>query len=200
MLTPVFTHGTYDNTIIAIQEGKVRYPAYCWVTDRGQYGFLNRNNELEIIGIPEFTGTLDNQIIIANLNDGIYQIKGEHKITENDITTFSTSTFIIYLVQTINGVKKIKRITSDEIIDYVVESGGSLVVDAVVTESYLKDHGYADTAYIDAKMAVLEEEMRQYVDESIDEAIAGKVEPIVRQVVDEEIQDVPSEDIEDLFD
>ena len=48
MLTPIFTHGTYANTIKAIEAGKIKYPAYCWMTDVQQYGFINKNNELTV--------------------------------------------------------------------------------------------------------------------------------------------------------
>lgn len=156
MLTPVFTHGTYENTIKAIQEGKIRYPAYCWIVDRGQYGFINKTNELEIIGIPEFVGTLDNVIILSDFDDGIYQVKGQHKVTSDAYTTFDTASFIFVIVQTIDGEQKIRRITADEIYDYVVIDGEVAHETTQVTTDYLDANGY-----------VTDEDVSRIIDESL---------------------------------
>lgn len=199
MLAPIFTHGTYDNTIKAITDGKIKYPAYCWITDRGQYGFLNKQNQLEIIGIPEFTGTMQNPIILSSLDDGLYQIKGQHKITAEDDTTFYSMTSIICVVQTLDEKKKIKRITADEIIDYVVNEDLSVARDIIVTESYLESKGYVDAEYVDRKIAAMEQIIKDDIEAALPEMIEPIVRPVVEDVVDDTVQDIPEEDIEDLF-
>lgn len=199
MLAPIFTHGTYDNTINAITDGKIKYPAYCWITDRGQYGFLNKQNQLEIIGIPEFTGTMQNPIILSSLDDGLYQIKGQHKITAEDDTTFYSMTSIICVVQTLDEKKKIKRITADEIIDYVVNEDLSVARDIIVTESYLESKGYVDAEYVDRKIAAMEQIIKDDIEAALPEMIEPIVRPVVEDVVDDTVQDIPEEDIEDLF-
>lgn len=164
MLTPVFTHGTYENTIKAIQEGKIRYPAYCWIVDRGQYGFINKTNELEIIGIPEFVGTLDNVIILSDFDDGIYQVKGQHKVTSDAFTTFDTASFIFVIVQTIGDEKKIRRITADEIYDYTVIDGDVAHETTQVTTDYLDANGYVTDEDV---AAIIEESIIDYPEEDI---------------------------------
>lgn len=199
MLAPIFTHGTYENTVKAIEEGKIKYPAYLWISDRGQYGFLNKQNQLEIIGIPELTGTLENEIILSSLIDGIYQIKGQHRITATDPTVYISTSFIYCIIQTIEGKKRIKRITADEIIDYTVKEDLSVTSDAVVTESYLKDKGYADEEYVDAKIVAMESVILDDVESALPGMIAPIVRPVVDEVIDEKIQDIDEDDIEDLF-
>ena len=200
MLAPIFTHGTYANTIKAIQEGKIKYPCYCWITDTEQYGFLNKNNELEVIGIPELTGTPENELILSALQDGIYQIRGQHKITADDPTVYFSMTPVIGLIQTIDGKKKIKRITADEIMDYVIEEDLSVTRDVIVTESYLKSKGYADEEYVDRKIAAMEAVILEEVETALPEMITPIVRPVVEQVVDETVQDIDEDDIDDLFD
>lgn len=200
MLAPIFTHGTYANTVKAIQEGKIKYPGYCWIVDTGQYGFINKYNELEIIGIPQLTGTLENEIILNILKDGIYQVKGQHRITANDPTVYLSTSFIYCIVQTIDGKKKIKRITADEIIDYVIEEDLSVTRDAIVTESYLKSKGYADEEYVDRKIAAMEAIIMEDVETALPEMMAPIVRPVVEEVMDETIQEIDDEDIKDLFD
>ena len=191
MLAPIFTHGTYANTVKAIQDGKIKYPAYLWISDRQQYGFLNRQNELEVIGIPEFTGTLENTIVLSTLDDGLYQIKGRHTITADYATVFDTSSSIIVIVQTIGGKKKIRRITTDELTTYTVEEDLSVTSDAVATVSYLEEKGYATEGYVDIKIEAMKAEIEADID--------GYIETKVAELIDEDITDVEDEKIEDLF-
>ena len=195
MLAPIFTHGTYENTVKAIADGKIKYPAYLWISNRGQYGFLNKQNQLEVIGIPELTGTIENKIILSSLDDGLYQVKGQHKITADHPTTFDSASFILVVVQTIGGGKKVTRISSDEVVRYVIEEDLSVTEDAYVTESYLKDHDYATEEYLDVKIEVLKHEL----EDEIEELVTPVVEPLVRQIIDEEIQEESDENIEKLF-
>lgn len=194
MKTPVFTHGTYENTIKAIQEGRIKYPGYCWITDKELYGFINKNNELEYIGIPVLTGTLEKEIILSDLDDGLYEIKGQHKITPDSETVFFSFTPISCIVQTINDVKKIKRITSNEIIDYTIINE-EVVSDSYVTESYLNEHGYASEDYIDARITALKQE----IEDEIETLVGPVIRPMVEEVIDEDIQNVSDEEIESLF-
>ena len=195
MLTPVFTHGTYANTIKAITEGKIKYPCYCWITDRGQYGFLNKQNQLEVIGIPEYEGTIQNPIILSALNDGLYEIKGQHKITADYPTTFDTSSFILVVIQTINGIKKVRRITADELDTYTINEDLSVTVDEVATKDYLEEKGYVTDEYVNDKIAVLKAEL----EDEIEELVEPVVRPIVEEIINEDIQSESDENIENLF-
>ena len=196
MLTPIFTHGTYENTIKAIQEGKIKYPAYLWISDREEYGFLNKNNELETIGIPCLTGTIQNKIILSLLDDGLYQIKGQHKITADHETTYDSDSYIFAIVQTIDGLKKVTRVTSEEIVRYRINDDLSVDADAYITEAYLEEKGYATEEYLDLKIEVLKHEL----EDEIEELVRPVVEPLVYEIIDEEIRQEDQENIEDLFD
>ena len=195
MLTPIFTHGSYENTIKAIQEGKIKYPAYLWISDREEYGFLNKNNELETIGIPCLTGTIQEKIILSTLDDGLYQIKGQHKITAEHETTFDSSSYIFVIVQTIDGFKRVTRITSEEIVRYKINEDLSVESDAYITEAYLEEKGYATEEYLDLKIEALKHEL----EDEIEELVRPVVEPLVYTIIDETIIPEDEEDIRDLF-
>ena len=199
MLTPIFTHGTYENTIKAITEGKIKYPAYLWISDRGQYGFLNKQNQLEVIGIPELSGSLDNVLILSTLDDGLYQVKGPHKITASHPTTFDYSSFILVVVQTINGIKKVRRITADELTTYTIEEDLSVTSDEVATKDYLDDMGYTTEDYVDAKVAAMESTIMADVEAALPGMLEGIVRPVVEEVVDETILPEDDDNIRDLF-
>lgn len=195
MLTPIFTHGTYENTIKAITEGKIKYPAYLWIDDREEYGFINKYNELETIGIPCFTGTIQNPIILSTLNDGIYQVRGQHKITASHPTTFDSGPFIFVLVRTTTDGKKVSRIASDEVVRYDVAEDLTVTEDAYITESYLKDNEYATESYIDDKISALKAE----IEDEIEELVEPVVRPMVEEIIDETILPEDDNSIRDLF-
>lgn len=195
MLAPIFTHGTLENTKKAMQEGKIKYPAYCWCTDVSQYGFINKHNELEFIGIPELTGTLENKIILSSLDDGLYQVKGQHKITADHATTFDSSSFILVVVQTTAEGKKVRRITADELTTYTIGEDLSVTANEVATKDYLDEKGYATEDYVDAKIAVLKQEL----EDEIEELVEPVVRPMVEQIIDEEIQPEDNSKIDELF-
>lgn len=177
MLTPVFSHGTYENTIKAIQEGKIKYPAYCWLTDIQEYGFLNKNNELETIGIPSYTGTLENKIILSDFSDGIYHVKGQYMVTNDSVTIFSTESFITVIVQTINNEQHIKHITSDEISDYVVVNGSEVSKATYITTDYMEEKGYTTTSDVED---IINESIVDYPDDDIRELFnRGGISPLL---------------------
>ena len=139
MLVPIFAHGKMENVQKAIDTGNVKYPAYIWIADLGQYGFLNKNNELEIIGIPQLTGTIDNVVILSSLTDGLYQIRGQYKITQDYVTTFNCDSYALVIVQTVDDIKKIRRITADDLTTYNIEEDLSVTSDEIVTKEYLDE-------------------------------------------------------------
>ena len=199
MLAPIFTHGTLENTIKAIAEGKIKYPGYCWCTDTSQYGFINKNNKLEMIGIPILTGTLENKVVLSSLYDGLYQIKGQYIISANYPTTFITTSPIIAIIQTINGIKKIRTITADDIVSYIINEDLSVTPNIVVTKDYLDDNEYVTEGYVDAKMAAMEAVIMADVESALPAMLEPILRPVVEEVVDETIQDIDSQNIEDLF-
>lgn len=192
MKVPTFTHGTLENTRKALETGKIKYPAYCWCTDVAQYGFINKNNELEFIGIPVMTGTLDNILILSDLHDGLYQVKGQYKITPTGETIYSSSIDVITIIQTKNNIKRICMITTDDITTYSVDSELNITQDSVVTESYLDSKGYASADYVDTKLLVMEEkiksEMYSYINTELDQHIEDLINSNVLPVDDSDVE------------
>ena len=195
MLTPIFTHGTLKNTQKAIIEGKIKYPAYCWCVDVSQYGFINKYNQLELIGIPTKVGTSDDIVILSSLEDGLYQIKGLHKITARHSKTFDSDSFIFAVVQTIGETKKVRRITADELTEYTIEEDLSVTENEVITKEYLDDEGYITEEDLEHEIDILRDEL----EDEIVEFIPVLVDPLVREIISEEIGSSSQESIDALF-
>lgn len=195
MKTPIFAHGTYDKVLVAIEKGTIKYPAYVWIDDQDTYSFLNKDGELEICGIPKIVGTLEKAVILSSLDDGLYEVRGQHKITADHPTTFDSSGFILVVVQTIGGVKKVRRITADELTVYTIGEDLSVEENEVATKEYLDDKGYTTEEQLDDKIAVLKAEL----EDEIEVLVEPVVRPLVEEIIDREIQPENDDRIRELF-
>ena len=122
--------------------------------------------------IINLTGTLDEPIMVSELDDGIYRIKGQYKISDLEETIYLSASDIICNVVKNNQNIEIKKITSDNITDYII-TNSDIYKNTYVTEQYLKDKNYTTTSYVDTKIEALElsikEDMRGYFQEAITE-------------------------------
>ena len=195
MKNPIFVHGSTSAIQRLIEKNKIKYPSYIWNTDKHTYQFLNKNNELEEIGVPQLIGNLDNQIILSDLNDGVWRIQGQHKITENDETVFLSASDIFVIISTIDDVTRIKRITADEITTYMVYNNEIINVDSIITTKYLIEHGYITETTLDSKLIVVEDsiktDLKQYIDDS--------VQDLIDEAINKGIDHYSEEDIVQLF-
>ncbi len=199
MKAPVFAYGSLEKLQEAVARGRIKYPTYCWVYDTSQYAFVNKEGAIEIAGLPKLTGTLDKQIILADLQDGVYEIKGQHKVTESDSTVYLSASYIIVIIASKDNKKRIRRITADNISDYVVENGVATKSSEYVTSDYLTEHNYVTEGYVDTKIEAMKISIEAELKDYVDSIIADQVAALVPEIVDEYVGTVPEDDIHDLF-
>ena len=70
--------------------------------------------------IYNLVGTLDKFVIVSELSDGVYKIRGQYKICLGDATVYSSANDNFFLVGHSDGVATIRKITSSDIFDYTV--------------------------------------------------------------------------------
>ena len=144
-------------------------------------------------------GTLDKPIIVSNLVDGTYKIKGQYKLSDNDTTVYLSSNDNFFLVRkdTEKNVTYIKKISATDITDYMIDSDGSISTSTIPTVDFLKD--YATKQYVNDKIAALDiltkDDVKTYVTEIINSMIDEKIENKVNEMY------IPakSEDIQNIF-
>lgn len=140
-----------------------------------------------IIPIPiiQMVGTVSEEVVLSTLKDGLYAVQGQHRIAPNSTPVFVSASNVIAIVQTINGIKKIKYITADDLTSYTI-NGQSVTEDKVATESFLQENGYMTEDDVDTKLAaavqVLEQSLKDYVDEQINEQISNIPESNIRDL------------------
>ena len=156
--------------------------------------------------VENLVGTLDEPVIITELNSGTYKIKGQYKISDDYGTVFLSSDGDLFLTEKTSTENRIKRITKDTIQDFVV-SDSDIVKRTYITDEYLTGCGYTTTEYVDNKVLALEESIREdieaYVEQTVEDVITQKVDAIIDErldiKLDERIQETTNEEVEDLF-
>ena len=133
--------------------------------------------------IINLEGTLGNTIIVDELDNGIYNIKGQYKIDSSDITLNISANEILFMVEKSDDSIKIKQISHDNITDYLVLDG-VITSDTYITSEYLFQCDYATKEYVDIKIAALQE------------SINNDVQKYIADIVDEQLGTVLDEKVE----
>ena len=133
--------------------------------------------------IINLEGTLGNTIIVDELDNGIYNIKGQYKIDSSDVTLNISENEILFMVEKSDDSIKIKQIYHDNITDYLVLDG-VITSDTYITSEYLSQCDYATKEYVDIKIAALQES----INENVREYIADIVDEQLGTVLDEKVE------------
>lgn len=203
---------TYKGQIISILNND-KYSAYIVNQDPNGVYFATAlsadNIDYNTIGnrpIENLVGTLDSPIMISNLDTGMYKVKGQYKISSTDITTYLSTDGDLFIIETSDAEKFIKRFTKDTIQDYVISDSG-VEKKVYVTDKYLTDNGYSTTTYVDSKFTAFEESIRQdiqtYVEQTVEQVIEQKVDEIIDErldaKLDERIKGSTDEEVQNFF-
>lgn len=152
--------------------------------------------------IVNLVGTLDEPIMVSELDNGIYRIKGQYKISDLEETIYLSASDIICTVVKNNQNIEIKKITSDNITDYII-TNSDISKNTYITEQYLKDNNYTTTSYVDTKIEALEvsikEDMKTYVQGIIEDVFGESLDEIIDNRISENIQSMDSTQIQNLF-
>lgn len=184
---------TYEGQIVAIlQENDEKYSGYIVnknkigefyvspLSESGQIDYDSLGNKPVINKI----GTLNSPITVDQLEDGIYKIRGQYKLTESAITIYLSSNDNFFLVKAENDITYIKKISAMDITDYTVNSDGSISASTIPTTKILKN--YATKSYVDDKIAALDlltkDDVTTYVADIINNTIDEKIETKVNEM------------------
>lgn len=199
MKAPVFAYGTMDALVKAVEKGKIKYPAYVWLKDSLQYAFVNKELGIEVVGLPKLTGTLDNQIILSDLDGGVYEIKGQYQVVDGAETVFLSASYIIVIVRHRDDETKVRIITADNIFDFTVVNGEIIETDQNVTVKYLTEHEYVTETQVDDKIAAMAITLEQEIKDYVDSIIQEQIEELLPEEVDKLFSPVDENDVRKLF-
>lgn len=203
---------TYIGQIVSILEGNV-YRGYIvnQNTKQGSFPFTVKPltdtssidyNTLGNRPIENIIGSLEEPIIISELSNGIYSVKGQYKIADTEETIFLAASSVLFIVEKSAEGILIKKITSSEIIDYSIKDS-VVSSSSIVTRTFLEEQGFITAKYVDEKIAALDfikkEEVNRYVNNLVISILDTELDTMVGKKIDEKIQETSSEQIDELF-
>lgn len=200
---------TYSGQIIAIQYDE-KYFGYIvnknvdgyYVSPLNEYPDEINYDKLGNRPIINLIGTLDEPIMVSDLDTGIYKIKGQYKVSNLEETTYLSASDTLFIVNNQKDTISIKKVTIDDIVDYVI-TNETLMVNKYITEDFLKEKKYVDSDYVDTKTEtvklLLEDELKKYIVETIDSVMGESLDKKIDERINTFIQPTEDEQITDLF-
>lgn len=189
--------GNYDGYIVN-QNGSTYTVKSLSVADAVEFDYNKALNK----PIDVLTGTVFSPVIVSDLSDGFYKVTGAYKLSSDVVTVYSSSTGHFIIVETIDGVKHIKQITSTSIIDHTVTADGMTSVE-MPTKQWISDQNFATTTYVDEKLAAMnfftKNDAMEYIQQCIDSSIGDMVANTVEKVVSEQFVAGTEDEITSLF-
>ena len=134
---------------------------YAWNTETQTWDLVDFGGGSSSGGIPDVIGTTEHPIILAELEPGLYRVKGTYKIARNyEMITLTPIDHLAFVADT----GDIKVITDSMITDYVAVGGRVTFSNEYATYKYLSDN-YATRSYVDNKFAILEAQISEIIEE-----------------------------------
>lgn len=195
---------TYEGQIIAILSDGA-YTAYIvnkntdgsfYVTRLSEDAKTLNHDTLGNRPIDQMDGTLSNPIIVADLATGIYKVRGQYKISENDLTTYSSSNDHLFLVFAGTNIT-VREISAREITEYSISDGTIASTTEVSTKEWVEAQGYATETFVKEKLLeyMTKEEVQAYVDKVVESNLDSRIEAKLNEYIGE----ADTASIENLF-
>ena len=109
----------------------------------------------------------------------------------------------IFLVEQSDENTFIKKISANDITDYVIDKDGAITSSVVPTTEWLSNQGYVTEQYVDLKIAALDfitkEEIEEYVSDVVLRNIDSTVNSRIDKIIDERFQIVTEREALDAF-
>ena len=106
-------------------------------------------NDLADIPVTNKVGSLGAEIILSDLDDGNYNIKGHYKIGGNSSTVSISSANTMFLIESDDTYKYITKLGAKKVYIYKIDiASGEVVTDEYITKSWIEENGYTNRDYV----------------------------------------------------
>lgn len=202
---------TYVGQIVAIANDNI-YSGYIVNRENGKYTVNSLSDGRTPIDYDNIDhrpvinkiGTQDGNLIIGDLDNGIYSVTGVYKIFNEYPTLFTVTSNHLFLVEKTDSISYVKDISAKEIITYTLSNGVVNVLKSVTTQ-YLEDNQYITNDSFEVKLKTLDlitkAEASEYVKTITNEYLKQNLGTTIDTKIDEKIQSLVAtdSDIENLF-
>lgn len=202
---------TYVGQIVAIANDNI-YSGYIVNRENGKYTVNSLSDgripidydNIDHRPVINKIGTQDGNLIIGDLDNGIYSVTGVYKIFNEYPTLFTVTSNHLFLVEKTDSISYVKDISAKEIITYTLSNGVVNVLKSVTTQ-YLEDNQYITNDSFEVKLKTLDlitkAEASEYVKTITNEYLKQNLGTTIDTKIDEKIQSLVAtdSDIENLF-
>ena len=113
-------------------------------------------NDLADIPVVNKEGSMGSEVVLSDLDDGVYSIKGNYVIGGSFSTTFIASSNAMILVESDEEYKYITRLGAKNVCVYKFNiATGEVTNDEYVTKSWVTEQGYATETYVNDAIEAL---------------------------------------------
>ena len=140
--------------------------------------------------IEYLIGSITIPIIISDLNDGIYKIKGPFMIGGNNTSIHSSPDDVFFVVshdEDTHGTS-ITQIQGNSILLYFIQQDGDYKTDKYVTEQWINEQNFMSA-----------DSVKDYVQAQINESISNLIDQKIDKALDNKFGGLNSVDIANMF-
>ena len=142
-------------------------------------------------------GSMGEEIILSDLDDGAYSIKGHYKISESLNTVHISSSNVIILIESDENYKYITKLGANKVNVYKIDIATKEVTkDGYVTESWITEQGYASKTYVDE---AIENLYKKIANEALVITKISQLENDMGYLTKDNLIEIGNEDIAGLF-
>ena len=155
-------------------------------------------NDLADAPIVNKVGSIGAEIILSELDNGNYSIKGQYKISATSTTVSVSSVSTMFLVESDEDFKYITKLGAKKIIVYKYNvASGEVTTDEHVTKSWIAEQGYTTKAYVNQAIEDLYQRIANEALVTITKL--SQLENDCGFITADDINEIENSDISDLF-
>lgn len=107
-------------------------------------------NDLADVPVTNKVGAIGAEIVLSELDDGNYSIKGQYKIGTASTTVSVSSVNTMFLIESDGDLKHITKLGAKKVYVYTYNiSSGEVTTEEYVTKSWVAEQGYTTKSYVD---------------------------------------------------
>lgn len=151
-------------------------------------------NSISDVPITNLYGSLTKTIVVADLDDGVYKIKGQYKLGGNHQTIQLSTDDVFFIVahNHTNSTIIITQLMGNQIRIYTIGSDGTFISDKYITESYINQQDF-----------IKSKEVKDYVKSLVTDAITETIDAVLDErldvALDNKLSNIDDQTIISLF-
>ena len=155
-------------------------------------------NDLADVPVTNKVGSIGAEIVLSELEDGNYSIKGQYKISTTSTTVSVSSVNTMFLIESDGDFKYITKLGAKKVYVYTYNiASGEVATDEYITKSWVAEQGYTTKTYVDQAIEDLYQRIANEALVTITKL--SQLENDCGFITAEDIKEISEDDLANLF-